>query len=149
MMLSYTANICNYNSKSLIKELGINLAKMCKTHMKKTIQWKIDLNKWINGYLSVCVYGPIFSNLIYNSLISQQNTFFPLKLNKWVFKMYLGGTWLVKHLTLNLSSGHDLRVLRWSPHWALDSEWSLFEIIPLPLSVPCFQSLFLSKINQF
>lgn len=52
------ANIYNYNSKSLIKYLGINLAKIGKTHMKKTIQWKIDLT---NGYMGVymCLFSQI------------------------------------------------------------------------------------------
>ena len=30
---------------------------------------------------------------------------------------------LVKHLTLDLSSGLDLRVLSWTPHWI----WSLLK----------------------
>ena len=48
-----------------------------------------------------------------------------------------GGAWvaqLVKHLTLDFHSGHDLRVVRSSPCWALCSVWNL--LVPLSLLLP-------------
>ena len=62
--------------------------------------------------------------------------------------MPCGGTWvaqMVKHPTLDFSSGHDLRVLRLSSMTALCSARSLLKILslcPFPLS------LALSEINK-
>ena len=44
---------------------------------------------------------------------------------------------LVKHLTLDFGSGHDLRVVQWSPMLGsvLGEEWSLFKILFSPLSL--------------
>ena len=38
---------------------------------------------------------------------------------------------VVVHPTLDFSSGHNLRVVRWSPHQALCSAGSQLEILPL------------------
>ena len=45
-------------------------------------------------------------------------------------------SWLkgFKHLTLDFSSGHDLRVMRFSPE--SDTEWSLHETVSLLLPLP-------------
>ena len=48
---------------------------------------------------------------------------------KKVRKRRLGSALLVKHLSLNFGSGHDLRVLRSSPpHWAPRSRESLVSL---------------------
>ena len=49
------------------------------------------------------------------------------------------GTWmaqLVKHLTLDLGLGHDLRVMDQAPPQALCSVGSLLEIFSLPCPLP-------------
>ena len=41
---------------------------------------------------------------------------------------------VVEHLNLDFSSEGDLRVVRWSPKWALSSVQS--QLVPLPLLLP-------------
>ena len=57
---------------------------------------------------------------------------------------------LVEHLTPDLGPGHDLRVTRWSPHWAVYIQsWSLLVIPSPPHAHPAgAHFLSLSKINN-
>ena len=61
---------------------------------------------------------------------------------------------LVKHLTLDFSSGHDLSVVKLSLHQALHSAQSLLEILslsPSPFASPdgtCILSFSLKQINK-
>ena len=69
--------------------------------------------------------------------------------------MSLGGAWVaqsVKHLTLDIGSGHNLIVMRLSSKsGSALTAWKLLEILSLPLflTLPCFHtqeySLCLSK----
>lgn len=56
---------------------------------------------------------------------------------EYLLKSKQRGAWVVppvKHLTLDLSSWHKLRVLRWSPSWALYGAWRLLRVsLSLPL----------------
>ena len=56
----------------------------------------------------------------------------------------------VKHKTLDFTSGHDLRVVRWSPMYGLCWEWSLLRILPLPLPLVLVHafSIYQIKSNQ-
>ena len=64
------------------------------------------------------------------------------------FEGLLGGS-VGYMLTLDFSSGQDLKVVVWSLTWGLGSCWvrSLPQILPLPLPLPTDSTHMLSQIN--
>ena len=76
-----------------------------------------------------------------NTIFKNLSHLIPTAINYTIVLIGKRGPWVaqaVKGLTLDFSSGHDLRVLRSSPVTALRWAWSLLKILalPLPLHTP-------------